>query len=431
MTETILDRFAAHLARGWACTRVIDVKQDGDPNPAALRESVIVYNGADQDDPGPVLERLRGWLDYAPVALVAAPGDDAAALESRLKMAGLRVEFAGLVMRDPGGVRDLALAVLANNQRPPLDPAPPDFRVTAIVRAYNEVDIVVPALRRLIDQGIGVYVIDNWSTDGTFEQVQALVGQGVTGLERYPAEGPSKNFDHKRLLTRIEAISRTLDADWIIHHDMDEVRESPWPGISYRDALYHVDRCGFNAVNHAIIDFFPVDDGFAPGTDFAAYFTHYELGQRPGHFQRHIKTWKHTGQPVLLYPSGGHWVEFPGQRIYPYYFLIKHYSLRSAAQAVVKIRDRRTRVPRLARLIGWHRKYDRYDPDDAQLFADLCAHTRRTCAPFDPDTFYTRFLVERLAGIVPMLPPRGVGRYVPGPVKSVLRMVRRVLTRFL
>ncbi len=426
-TVSPIDAFAAHLARGWACTGVIDVKQDSDPDPAALRESVIVYKGADQDDPGPLLARLRGWLDYAPVALVAAPGSDAAALESRLAAAGLRVEFAGLAARGPGGVRDLALAVLANNHRPPLDPAPPDFRVTAIVRAYNEADIVVPALRRLIDQGIDVYVIDNWSTDGTYEHIQAL---RVAGLERYPAGGPSKHFDHKRLLSRIEQVSRMLNADWIIHHDMDEVRESPWPEISYRDALYHVDRCGFNAINHTMIDFFPVDDGFPPGSDFTAYFTHYELGQRAGHFRR-INAWKHTGAHVSLFPSGGHHVDFPGQRVYPYHFLIKHYSLRSPAQAVTKIRERQTRVPRLARVIGWHRQYDRYDPDDAQLFADLCAHTHRTCAPFDPAAFYTGFMIERLAGNMRTAPPRGAGRYVPAPAKSGLRAVRRLLTRFL
>jgi hypothetical protein len=467
-------RFAAHLARHWDCSRIavlgcvaddalaslrseFDISEiawepAGDAqgaalDPVTLQRTAIVCTGLLEavEQPEAVLGQLRGWLDSAPVAVITTPQRDQmlastgqphawtlAEFETLLRAQGLRVEFAGLAADgDPDCSKRVALAVLANNRRLPPGPAPDDFRVIAILRTYNEADIIAPAIRYLAGQGVDVYAIDNWSTDGTYELVEGLSSQGVVGVERYPPGGPSQHFEHKRLLERIEALSRTLEADWFIHHDADEIRESPWPGVSLRDALYHVDRCGFNSINHAVLDFFPVDNSFQPGTDFAAHFTYYELGKRPGHFKR-INAWKNVGQPISLYPSGGHHVEFKGQRIYPYLFLIKHYPLRTAHQTVIKIRDRQRRARRLARLIGWHHQYDRFDPGDARLFDELCGWARQALEPFDPATFYTCHLVDRLAGNLSVATtPSRWKRYVPGFALQALRTIRRRLARFL
>jgi hypothetical protein len=422
-------RHPLNKAPGWEAAHAASFPIERD----ALRRSVIVCEGrvALAAQPDSLLADLHSWLDDAPVALLTSPEDDRLELNARLIRAGLRVEFLGLTAGMDGVTRDTILAVLANNHRLPPGPAPDDFRVIAIMRAYNEADIVVPSIRYLAGQGVGVYVIDNWSTDGTYELVEGLSGQGVVGVERYPPGGPSQHYEHKRLMERIEVLSRTLEADWFIHHDADEIRESPWPGVSLRDALYHVDRCGFNSVDHAVLDFFPVDDSFQPGTDFAAHFTYYEFGRRSGHFKQ-IKTWKNVGQRISLYPSGGHQVEFKGQRIYPYLFLIRHYPLRTSHQAVAKIRALRRRARRLARLIGWHHQYDRFDPGDARLFDELCGWARRELEPFDPATFYTCHLVERLSrnlSVVTM--PSRWKRYVPHPALQALRALRRRLTRFL
>lgn len=391
-----ITEFASRLAELFDVPHVLEQPAQADAD--ALAQAVILLQLPDIS--AGVLADMRDWLDPAPVALLSVPAgcESPDALEQRLHAAGLRVEFVGRAASSPGGDKDRVLAVLANHHRPPLALAPDSFRVVAIMRAYNEIDIIEPVVRYTAAQGVDVYIIDNWSTDGTYERAQALQSQGVIGVERFPPDGPPELFQHKQLLERIETVSRTLDASWIIHHDIDEFRESPWPDVTLRDALYHVDRCGYTAINHLMINFYAPAPTFQSGDDPQAHFTRFELQGRSGFLMR-VNAWKNTGQRVHLVPTGGHRVDFPDCRVYPYRFLIRHYPLRQPEQAARKIRDRQRRVPRLARWLGWHHAYDHLDPDDETLFEELCHKARDQMPEFDPATFYDAYLIERLSGI--------------------------------
>ena len=46
-------------------------------------------------------------------------------------------------------------------------------RVTAIISAYNEADIIAQTVADLVRQGIAAYVIDDHSTDGTVARAGA------------------------------------------------------------------------------------------------------------------------------------------------------------------------------------------------------------------------------------------------------------------
>src|SRR6202030_1603092 len=95
-----------------------------------------------------LLDRLKRWMVDAPVAFVAAALEPRA-LRSKLETAKLDVDFVGVV---PGGdARDrLTLAILARQGTAPSKPAPRDFRVVAIVPAFNEGDIIAATLKDLI-----------------------------------------------------------------------------------------------------------------------------------------------------------------------------------------------------------------------------------------------------------------------------------------
>ncbi len=373
-------------------------------------------------NPELLLKHLHQLLEHAPVALLTTPDRDAKYGEIHLgppdnshhvrewnldelvtfvEANDIKVEFAGRTMSsDLHWKKATSLLILSHNERPPIQAAPDDFQVVAIMAAYNEADIITPSINYLSEQGIAVYLIDNWSDDSTFEQAEALLGQGVIGLERYPANRLSDGhtFNWEELLKRKVAIARELEADWIIHHDVDEIRESPWPHIALRDVIYHVDQCGFNSIDHTLIDFRPVDNLYTSASDFGAYFRHYTFGERPGHFIR-INTWKQTQQAIDLSASGGHHVRFDAQRVYPYKFLLRHYPLRSQAQAAAKIRARQHQSSRHERVRGWHVMYDHLDASDKDLFDDMCDQTRKTHRVFDPEAFYVDNLVERLSGI--------------------------------
>jgi hypothetical protein len=138
------------------------------------------------------------------------------------------------------------------------------FRVVALMSAYNEEDIIVPSLQYLIKQGLEVYLIDNWSTDSTVELASQFLGKGLLAIEKFPPGRPSSHYVWTDILSRMEQLTEEIAADWFVFHDVDEIRSSPWPGLSLRDAILKVDREGFNCIDHTLITFHPVDKCVLP-----------------------------------------------------------------------------------------------------------------------------------------------------------------------
>ena len=242
-----------------------------------------------------------------------------------------------------------------------------EFRVVAIISAYNEEDIIVPCLQYLIKQGLEVYLIDNWSTDSTVELASELLGRGLLAIEKFPQGGPPEHYVWKDILSRIEKLSEEIEADWFVFQDVDEIRASPWPGLSLRDAILKVDGEGFDCIDHTVATFYPIDNDFAAGADFEGYFKYFEFSDRPGQLVE-INAWKNLGQRVSLTQSGGHQIRFNGRRPYPFRFLLKHYPVRSQAHGEKKIfRERKPRWDPRERRIGWHTHYDHIDESHSFL----------------------------------------------------------------
>jgi hypothetical protein len=338
------------------------------------------------------LTGLAGLLSDLSLLVVAT--DDAAPVLEWLAAHGLRPAFAGRTRAHEADtersgrliVFDRALDRAVSEAGTP----PDDFRVVALVAAFNEEDVIGPAIGKLAADGVDVYVIDNWSTDRTWEIAQGLQGRGVIGLERFPAT-PDDRFVLRSLLRRATEVARGLDASWFIHHDADERRLGPWPEVGLREALWRVDRAGFNAVDFTVANYRPIDDGFEPGDDFERYFRHFEFGATSDLLLQ-IKAWKNVG-PVDLVSAAGHEARFPRRRVFPYKFLLKHYPIRSQAHGERKIfRERVPRWDRRERARGWHVHYDDVSPeqsflrDPAELIEDRGEET------------WTRYLPEMLAG---------------------------------
>jgi hypothetical protein len=343
----------------------------------------------------------RGALELAPAGVVAfdpLPGSRPEALNTARRMLEeqrLAPAFLGYV-RDAGVSpgRATLLAVLDEDLAPAtrIDAPPESFRVVAILPAYNEEDVIAQTLRDLFSQGVDVHLVDNWSTDETVERARPFMGHGLLGIERFPPDGPSRTYDLSMLLERVEEIAAGLPrASWVMLHDADERRRSPWPGTLLRDALWRVDRSGYSCVDHVTLNFWPTDDSFDPGgTDLEDHFRHFEFSDHPGHFHQR-RAWKQCGERVALARSAGHDVEFPGRRVYPYKFLLKHYPLRSSAHGERKLLDRRRRWNAEERSRGWHRQYDHVE-------ADGFVRDPSTLRRFDPATFDEDHLGERLSG---------------------------------
>jgi len=288
----------------------------------------------------------------------------------------------------------------------PVPPAPPptppglapsllddDFRVVALISAFNEADIIEPVLDHLAANGVWSYLIDDGSTDETAIRAQRWLGRGLLGIERFPGAGVNgERTSWRALLARKRELAQELGADWYVHHDADEIRETPWPGMSLRDAIRWVDRVGCNAIDFRVLTFVPVDDTFRAGMDPRVHFERWEEPAEYDRMQR--KCWK-AGAPELELADGGHDVRFAGRRIFPLRFLMRHYPIRSQAHGRRKVfEERKGRFADDELAYGWHRQYDHVARPD-HLF--LCSPA--SLRPFDLEQIRLETLVaDRDAG---------------------------------
>ena len=273
----------------------------------------------------------------------------------------------------------------------------PDLRILAIVNLYNEADILPEVVQHLLVQGVDVQLVDNWSTDGSWDLARRMADANpkrVMAL-RFPDQ-PSQFYEWGAMLERTAAVAAASDYDWILHYDADELRESPWPGVTLAQALAFVDARGFNAVDFTVLDFRPTQPDPQPQGSIRERLPFFEFGRRPGHFQQ-IKAWKNqAGLPVELAASGGHQAEFAGRKIFPLKFLNCHFPLRSQQQARQKVfNDRLSRFsPGEKQGKGWHSQYDRYDKA-----CEFVWEKRDVDDSFHPQWFAAEYLVERISGI--------------------------------
>jgi hypothetical protein len=269
----------------------------------------------------------------------------------------------------------------------------------AVVAAYNEADVIEETTLDLLKQGCQVVFLDNWSCDGTYEIIKSLMGQhpDLLELERFPAEGPTPHFELLRQLQYKEEIALRFPGRWIMHTDADELRRSPIPGMSIREALSIASAYGSNRVSFTCIEFRPVEGASTDGSieDGLLFFEH---GTRGGHF-RQAKAWLQGTQRVDLANSGGHAVRFSGARDFPYRFLLKHYPIRSHEQGMRKIvGERQLRYsPYESEKLGWHTHYNNIrENSNLTWLPETLLRYDRDCFWRDHTFLVITDLVERL-----------------------------------
>ncbi|MCI9882918.1 MULTISPECIES: glycosyltransferase [Methylobacterium] len=235
-------------------------------------------------------------------------------------------------------------------------------RPLAIITTFNDADCIRSILLANIREGLSVWLIDNWSTDGTWEIIQSLLQDShlstyIEGTERYPTTGASQHYDWSGMLGRKEKIAENFVGRWILHQDSDEITVSPVANITCAECLFRIEDRGFNTVNMRMFDFRPVDSG-EPGDDIEVSFPYFEFSKNVS-YGLQIKAWiQPTGQ-VDLKSHGGHRVEFKDSNVFPLRLPRKHYSIRSVAHGRRKVfAERKPRFERERLEKGWHTHYD-------------------------------------------------------------------------
>lgn len=252
------------------------------------------------------------------------------------------------------------------------------MRVIAYTYVRNEEDIIRESLTHMLEQGIEVYVLDNWSTDQTLGIVQEIANEypGRVRFERFPPEGPSRWFNLASTLRQIEAVHAEQRPDWGILFGADELMESPWPWMELPQALRYIASRGYTAVPTVEARFHPVDDGWRPGISMKKYFQYWDFGRL-----ENVRAWRASSFEFL---HGGHDVDFPSYRLWPgERIVLRHYPFRNQRQAERKVFvERQPRYAPEERRIGWHTHLDHIRP--GHCFIRNAAELRK----YDLKTFY-------------------------------------------
>jgi hypothetical protein len=210
------------------------------------------------------------------------------------------------------------------------------LHTVAIVATYNEEIHITNCIDSLTKNGLEVYVIDCESTDRTRAIAESFQGRGVIGVETFPRHGV---YPWRQILERKEELAAELEADWIMHTDPDEIRLSPWAGISLAQAFEKVENAGYNAVNFFEFTFIPTLE--SPNHEH----TRYEETMRWYYpylwvfsVPHRLNAWRKQGRVALAW-NGGHVVRFEGLKAFPQSFLTKHYEFLSVEHAIRKYCD--------------------------------------------------------------------------------------------
>jgi hypothetical protein len=222
------------------------------------------------------------------------------------------------------------------------------MRVIALLAVHNEERFLAGCIKHLRSQGVDTYVIDNSSTDRTREIAASYLGRGVIEIDSLVRDG---FFDLTRQLERKSELAASLKADWFMHLDADEIRLPPSSCVSLRDALAEVDAEGYNAVNFQEFTFVPTKE--APDHDHPRFIEtmRWYYPFLPS-FPHRLNAWKRQEQPVDLASSGGHVIRYPGLRMSPISFPMRHYLFLSIGHALEKWGARRFEPAEVEK--GWH-----------------------------------------------------------------------------
>ena len=248
------------------------------------------------------------------------------------------------------------------------------FQACAIMSTFNESDILEESIRKLVEQGIDVFLIDNGSSDGTQAIAKKFLDKGVIGIETCIFHENGKEvYDWTCILRLKEEISSDLNYDWFLHVDADEIRYSPWRDKSLLDGIHLVDEAGFNLINFRLFNF-RLTDAFPTGPSIEEsmqYYSHVEQFNR-----MQVKAWK-KNKHIDLVSHGGHLALVPNPKIFPIRFIHKHYPVRSLEQGTRKIlKDRLGRYSQSDRAKQWHVQYDHLNTDLKILEQELLCNSQ-------------------------------------------------------
>jgi hypothetical protein len=221
------------------------------------------------------------------------------------------------------------------------------MNVVAVIAVRNGADYIGNALQYLMSNGVKFAIIDNESTDATADIVLQKKYEGnLVAFETLAFDG---FFDLEMQLRSKMGLMKRLDADWVIHADVDEIMHSYRPDETLSEAIARIDAEGYNVIDFNEFVFLPVEDSYLSDFEVHQPIRHYYFFEP--HSPRLMRAWKNSFGPSMV-DGAGHVLNGEGIRLAPETFALRHYIFTDQRHAYSKYCERRFAATDLSR--GWH-----------------------------------------------------------------------------
>lgn len=238
------------------------------------------------------------------------------------------------------------------------------MKIVGMLSTYNEEDFVEEVIEHLLDQGLELVILDNGSSDNTFEICKKFQNQGVLKLVQFK----SSTYQWAIILIKLYDMALRESPDWVIRSDSDELLESGRNNLTLKDAIVEVDSQGFNLIQFDEFNFFMTDKDNENSNSVKKRMTYYSWVS-----EFMYRCWKYS-PGIRVEDQGGHIPVFPPDQKYKIFtrnFVIRHYNIRSKEQAEQKVMQRRARIINtMEGERGWHNRYEKYLENNFKGFAD-------------------------------------------------------------
>lgn len=205
--------------------------------------------------------------------------------------------------------------------------------IAAIGMVKDEADVIGRTVDHLFGQGVDVvYVLENASTDGTWEILRDLrdAVQYAPGRLVVIAD-PEPGYWQSRKMTELAFLAASAGATWVIPFDADELwHPAPAGYATLRELFDDIDPSGGVVLEAALHNHYrtPDDSGGHP-FDTMRWRDPEPLGLPKVAFTAHRSAVVH---------AGNHGVDHPGARL-AHMLTVEHYPYRSPEQFLRKVRN--------------------------------------------------------------------------------------------
>jgi len=201
-----------------------------------------------------------------------------------------------------------------------------NLKIVGMIPVYNEAEVISEVIDNLLSQQIELVVLDNGSTDGSYEICKNYADNGRIELHQLRID----KFDWPLILRMLYDMALKKNPDWVLRCDQDELLESGIKNLNLREAITKEDQKGFNLIQFDIFEFFMTDNDNNSSKSVREKYPYYSWQHDYAY-----RAWKCF--PGIGVEDGyGHHPIFPenlNYRIAPKKFVLRHYRFRDIIQA--------------------------------------------------------------------------------------------------